>query len=258
MVNPTSCAPFSILSTLTGSDAPFSNPRAATARNTVPFQVFNCSSLKFSPRLALRLHGPIKRGSYPRLRAVVTPRPGDANIASAAVTLPPSLFLEQSHIRAICTRPQAAADACPPQSIIGRARAQTPLLGAPLEGPVYLRSSSNPLPDLVVVLRLDGIRIVLEGRVDSDHGGIRGTFEGLPDAPISRFEMTIFGGRKRGILVSAENLCRVPQLAVARLLGQSNLGRVIRPRLGVRCPKADRKPGRERSSRPDPSGRLAS
>jgi hypothetical protein len=237
MLNPTSCAPFSIASTLTGSRAPFTNPRDGAASVAVPYQAFNCSSLRFAPQVSLSLKGGTKRGDYQELKAVVTPRPGDANIATAAVTLPPSQFLAQDHIRGICTKPQLAADACPPQSVVGRAKAETPLLDEPLEGPVYLRSSSNSLPDLVAVLNRDGIRTLLEGRVDSFRGGIRGTFEGLPDAPLTKFTMTIFGGKKRGILVNSENLCRSPQVAIARLLGQSNAGEVLRPQVGVKCTK---------------------
>jgi hypothetical protein len=43
--------------------------------------------------------------------------------------------------------------ACPAGSIYGKARATSPLLDAPLEGPVYLRSSNHPLPDLVPALQ---------------------------------------------------------------------------------------------------------
>jgi hypothetical protein len=244
MLNPTSCAPFQIGSALTGSDAPFTDPRATTAQVAVPFQAFDCSSLKFAPKVALGLKGGSRRGDFQRLKVTVTPRVTDAGIASAAVTLPPSIFLAQSHIRAVCTRGQSAADACPAGSIVGAVSAQTPLLSETLEGPLYLRSSGNPLPDLVAVLRgAGGIRIVLEGRVDSFQGGLRGSFEGLPDAPVSKFTMTIFGGRKRGILVGAENLCRKPQFAIARLIGQNNLGEALKPRLDVSCPK--RRKGRQ-------------
>jgi hypothetical protein len=245
MVNPTSCAPFSITSTLTGSDAPFSNPKDIAASATVPYQSSNCSSLRFAPGLALSISGPTRRGGYPQLKAVVTPRPGDANIAAATVTLPPSLFLAQNHIRNICTRTQFQAEACPPESVIGAARAETPLMSEPLEGPVYLRSSSNPLPDVVAVLEGRGVRIVLEGRIDSHRGGIRGTFEGLPDAPVTRFAMTIFGGRKHGVLVNSDELCRSGSLGMARLVGQNNGVEALAPQLSVKCRKHGKKrPGR--------------
>jgi hypothetical protein len=255
MRNPTSCEPFSITSILTGSKAPFTNPRDGAASATVPFQAFNCTSLGFRPAVKLSLKGGARRGDYQQLRAVVTPRPGDANIAAAAVTLPRSQFLAQNHIRDICTRSQLEADTCPARSIVGRAVAETPLLDEPLQGPVYLRSSSNPLPDLVTVLRSRGIRIVLEGRIDTFRGGIRGTFESLPDAPVTRFTMTIFGGRKRGILVNSENLCRRPQLSTARLLGHHNVGDAGRPRVAVKCGKKGKQPRKRRNA--ERKGRAA-
>ena len=242
MVNPTSCERLEISSWLTGSAAPFADPRSAAAGATAPFQVIGCGALGFSPQLALTLSGPRRRGSFPTLKATVTPRPGDANISATAVTLPPSLFLEQRHIRAVCTRAEWAAEACPAAAAIGSARAETPLLEEPLEGTVYLRSSSRPLPDLAVALRGRGVRIELEGHVDSHRRGLRGSFEGLPDAPVSRFEMTLFGG-KWGLLTAAENLCRRPQRARVRMLGHSNLGREFNPRLAIRCPKGGKGKG---------------
>jgi hypothetical protein len=249
MVNPTSCERFSVTSTMTGSAAPFTDPRAALATVAVPYQAFNCGSLGFAPRVALKLSGGVKRGSHQTLKVAIAPRAGDANIARTTVTLPPSVFLAQENIRDICSRAQFAADACPARSVVGAARANTPLLEAPLQGPVYLRASDNPLPDLVAVLRGRGVPIVLEGRVDSHRGGLRGRFAGLPDAPVSRFEMTIFGGRKRGILVSAENLCRSVQRAEVRLQAQHNSISVQQPKLRTKCAKKgkrDRARGRGR------------
>jgi hypothetical protein len=237
MVNPTSCAPFQVSSILTGSRAPFLNPKDTLASSAVPFQASGCPERGFAPRFGLTLSGASKRGTYPRLRAVFTPRPGDANLAAAAVTLPPSLFLAQEHIAAICTRVQMAADACPPAAAVGSAVAQTPLLSESMEGPVYLRSSDHVLPDLVAVLRGRGVRILVEGRVDSYRGGIRSTFEGLPDAPLSQFSMTIFGGKKKGILVNAENLCRSAQVVNGRFVSQSNRSAVLKPKISVRCAK---------------------
>ncbi len=104
-----------------------------------------------------------------------------------------------------------------------------------MRGDVYLRSSDNLLPDLVATLSGSGVRIVLVGVVDSHRGGLRTRFEGLPDAPVSKFTMTIFGGKKRGILASAENLCRKPPVAAARLLGQANLGTALEPAIAVKC-----------------------
>jgi hypothetical protein len=236
IVNPTSCEPRSVVSSLTGSSPPFTDPTGATASVSAPFQVSNCSSLPFRPRLSLRLKGSTGRGGFPSLRATLTPRPGDANLAAAAVTLPREEFLAQEHIKTVCTRPQFARGTCPAGSVYGHAAAITPLLGVPLEGPVYLRSSSNPLPDLVAVLRGGGITTEVDGRIDSVKGGLRGTFEGLPDAPLTRFTMSLFGG-KRGLLANERNVCRSRETATARFLGQNNVGELMRPKLEAACGK---------------------
>ena len=236
-INPTSCAPFSVTSRLTGSGSSFSDfgddSVAITANR---FQVSNCSSLGFTPRFGLHLKGGTRRGDFPSLRADVRPRAGDANIAAAAVTLPPSLFLAQDHIDGVCTRRQFEADNCPRSSAYGQATAITPLLASPLHGPVYLRASDNPLPDLVVALRGAGIAIDLIGRIDSFRSGIRARFDVVPDAPVTRFSLTLKGG-KRGLLVNAENVCTSRQRGLARFLGHANLGQVTHPRLQARCEK---------------------
>jgi hypothetical protein len=242
-VNPTSCQPFAVVSTLTGSGARFSDPSDDTsATATAPYQAFNCASLPFKPNFSLHLKGGTKRGQFPALRAEVRPRSGDANIGAAIVALPPSEFLEQSHIGTVCTRPQFSREACPAASVYGSARAFSPLLNQPLEGPVYLRSSSNKLPDLVADLHGGGLglRIELDGRIDSLHGGLRATFETIPDAPVSKFELTLNGGKK-GLLVNSEDTCAAPQFAQSKFVGQNNVAAKFQTRLQVKCSKTKTK-----------------
>jgi hypothetical protein len=249
-LNPTSCAPFTLASALNGAGQRYADRSDDTlATATVPFQAFNCSSLGFKPRISLRLQGGTRRGDYPSLRVVVWPRPGDANIASAQVTLPDSLFLDQGHIRTICTRAQFAAKNCPAGSVYGHVRAFTPLLAAPMEGPAYLRSSDHTLPDLVFALRGQGIEVDLAGRIDAIKGGLRGTFRTIPDAPVRKFVLKMNAGR-HGVLVNAENLCAYPQLATARFVGQARHGLLTHPEVKANCGKARRKrQGRHRVER---------
>jgi hypothetical protein len=251
MVNPTSCERFTTTSTLNGSGAVFSNPADdSLASVSNPFQVSFCSSLDFKPKVELRLSGATKRGGFPSLRATVTPKPGNANIGAAAVTLPPSLFLEQSHIDTICGKPQSAAGKCPAGSIYGKARAITPLMDEPLEGPVYLRASDNKLPDLVASLTGRGIRIDVVGRIDSKDGGMRATYPTLPDAPVSKFVLTLRGGKKHGLLANSDNACK-EFAAVARMLGQNNKGAVSEPVVvNSACKKAKRKSSKKHSKHP--------
>ena len=212
-LNPTSCERTAVLG---GAVSVFNQ----TASLTSPFQVGGCGALGFKPKLALHLSGATKRGRYPALKAVLTARPGDANIAKALVTLPHSEFLAQNHIKTICTRVQFAASACPPGSIYGKVKATSPLIDGALQGPVYLRSSSNKLPDLVADLN-GQIRITLAGRIDSvKGGGIRNSFEVVPDAPVSKFTLEMEGGKK-GLLENSRNLCNSVNKADVKLDAQN-------------------------------------
>jgi hypothetical protein len=206
------------------------------------FQVGGCAALGFAPKLALQLKGGTKRGKYPALTATLNARPGDANIAKAIVSLPHSEFLAQEHIRTVCTRVQFAADACPAQSIYGQATAWSPLLDKPLSGPVYLRSSSNPLPDLVADLN-GQIRVSLVGRIDSVKGGIRNSFELVPDAPVSKFVLQMQGGKK-GLLVNSRNLCNSVSKVDAQFTGQNGKTHEIEPVLTNTCKKAKARKGK--------------
>jgi hypothetical protein len=203
----TNCSKFATAGALRGGGADPTNPATFSSFPVSdPVQLNNCDPLKFRPKLNLRLFGATKRNKHPRLRAVLKARAGDANIARASVGLPHALFLDQASLSAICTRVQFAANECPRKSIYGKARAFTPLLGQPLEGPAYLRSSNNPLPDLVA--HLEGqVDIDLVGRIDSFKGGIRTTFDRVPDVPVSKFTMILPGG-KHGLLVASKNLCK--------------------------------------------------
>jgi hypothetical protein len=241
-VNPTSCEKFSLASAMNGAGLRFDDISDDTlVTETVPFQAFNCVSLGFKPRISMKMIGRYRRGGFPSLRLVVRPHAGDANIASSQVTLPPSIFLEQSRIRTICTAVQFAAKACPTGSIIGHVRAFTPLLKAPMEGPAILRASHHELPDLIFVLRGQGMEVDVAGRIDAHRGGIRGTFPTVPDAPASKFVLKLHAGA-HGILVNAENLCKRSQLATARFVGHSNSGWRLHPKLGAECGKRTRKP----------------
>jgi hypothetical protein len=234
--NPSSCEPSQLISTLTGSGASFDDVSDdSTATVSKHFQLLNCLTLGFRPKLGLRLRGGSKRGQYPSLRATFAARGSqDSNLKGIGVTMPHALFLAQEHIKGICTRVQFEAEQCPADSEYGKAVAYTPLFDEPLRGPVYLRSSSHRLPDLVTSLRSGSIHIVLEGKIGPAKQGIRALFEGIPDAPIERFTMTLFGGR-RGLLVNSSNICAAPPLASVRALGQSNLGAVFTTKLRGQC-----------------------
>jgi hypothetical protein len=231
-LNPTGCKPRQIEGAITSKEG-------TRATLFSPFQAVNCASLGFKPKFFFRLFGRTSRGGHPKLRVVVKPRPGDANIGKTVVALPRSEFLDQSHIKTVCTRVQFVADQCPPGSIYGHARALSPLLDQPLEGPVYLRSSNNLLPDLVVAL--DGeVDFDLVGKIDSIHGGIRTTFGMVPDAAVTKFVLTMQGGKK-GLLINSRNLCKAPTFVDLDLDGHNGKRVDRRVRLSHSCGKAKAK-----------------
>jgi hypothetical protein len=232
-LNPTSCDPMAVNSTITSDGGKVAHPSS-------PFQVTNCAALEMKPGLSFKLKGGTKRGDFPALTATLRARSGDANLSRASVTLPHSEFLEQSHIGTVCTRVQFAAKACPAGSIYGYVTATTPLLDKPLSGPVYLRSSDNPLPDLVAALH-GQVDFNVSGRIDSVNGGIRTTFDTIPDAPVSTFTLAFKGGKK-GLLVNSRDICGIPGRATAKFVGQNGKFAELRPQLrSVSCAKAKKR-----------------
>jgi hypothetical protein len=202
----TNCSPMAVGATLRGGGADPADPAVFSAfPASVPYQWNGCQTLKFRPKLKLQLFGARRRAKNPKLKAVLKARDGDANIRRAVVTLPKGLILDQGNIAKVCTRTQFAVNACPGDSRYGFARAFSPLLDKPLEGPVRLRSSDNLLPDLVASLH-GQIDVDLAGKIDTSKGRIRNSFNTVPDVPVSRFELTVRGG-KRGILTNSRNLC---------------------------------------------------
>ena len=246
-LNGTNCDKSATAGVIKGGGADPTNPAAFSSFNVSDaFQAKNCDKLGFKPKLKIRLFGKTKRAKHPKLRAILTARPDDANIARASVALPHALFLDQASLGSVCTRVQFAAGQCPKKSIYGYARAFTPLLGKPVEGPVYLRSSNNTLPDMVAHLQ-GQVDIDLVGRIDSFKGGIRTTFDRVPDVPVTKFVMTLPGGKK-GLLVNSRSLCAKPVKAIIRIKGQNGKKANSKPKLRTPCKKKHKKHGKHKRS----------
>ena len=97
-----------------------------------------------------------------------------------------------------------------------------------------------------MVVALDGrIDVELVGRIESVKGGIRSSFEGVPDAPVSKVVVELFGGKK-GLIVNSTNLCKGKHRATANLLGQNGKRHTLRP---VVRPTGCKKKGKKRVHR---------
>jgi len=244
-LNPTNCNPMAVTARVTGTGGDVGSTADDTAADLRSrFQAANCADLGFKPKLTFRLRGGTHRGDFPALQATLRARPGDANLARTAVTLPHAEFLEQAHIATVCTRIQFNQDACPADSVYGHAGAVSPLFDKPLEGPVYLRSNGGErlLPDLVA--KLEGeVEVVLQGYIDTadrklpngeSTAEIRNTFNVIPDAPVTRFSLRMKGGAK-GLLVNSRNLCAKPPHASVRMVAQNGKISQTKPLLKTPC-----------------------
>jgi hypothetical protein len=232
-LNPTSCGKAALAAKLNGGGAnPASSESWSSFAASVPFQTSNCDALKFRPKLVTRFLGgkkQTKRAGHPKLRATLTARGGDANIARETLTMPRSELIDQSHIKTICTRVQLAAHDCPAASVYGYARAESPLLDKELAGPVYLVSSNHVLPDLLADLR-GQVEIQLHGVIKSvKHGRIRTTFSPIPDVPVKKFTLTMQGGKK-GLIQNSRNLCTHRYFSKLTFLAQ-NGKRLVKKKL---------------------------
>jgi hypothetical protein len=225
-LNPTRCDPFQVNSRLIGDEG-------GLADSNIHFQVANCAVLPYAPKLKLRLSGGTNRRGHPDIHATFQTKPGEANTSRVSVTLPEGELLDNSHLGAVCPRVDFAAGRCPANSRIGSARVETPLLGQPLSGAVYLRSSSHRLPDMVLDLK-GQIDLEAVARISSVNKGLRATFETVPDVPIGTFVLDLEGGKK-GLIQNSESLCGVQKKATVRMAGQNGARATAKVPLSASC-----------------------
>jgi hypothetical protein len=163
------------------------------------------SSEPFQPQASLTAVGGTARTEKPAFVMQVVPRPGDPNIRSVAVTLPPVVLVDPTAIRQLCTRKELKSDRCAGHQRVGFARVVSPVYPKPLSGPVYAVSGYGALPHLAYVLG-GPANVLLEGRIVSKRGRIQAGADDLPDTPVRSFELTIDGG-SGGYLVLSRDIC---------------------------------------------------
>jgi len=264
MLNPSDCAQKQV-------GAEFDSSRGATADATTPFSASGCSALPFKPKLKLALTGrkQVTTGKHPGIKATVTQQGvGEAGIEKAVVRLPKSLALDPSNAQALCeftdgTKPDLE-NHCPKGSIVGRARAKTPLLRNDLSGNVYFvknvrrdpktGNEIRTLPMIVVALRGE-IAVNLKGESSTTKAGkLVNTFASVPDAPISQFNLNIQGGRN-GILAVTRtrkakiNLCAGRHTAETEMDGHNGRRHDTDIRMKTPCTKKQTKAAKARAKR---------
>ena len=201
MINPTNCSEFQTISEGVGD-------QGTAVVFSSPFIAVNCGTLQFKPKMTIAQLGGRKgtaRAKDPSLRFDLNTRPGDANIKSVALTLPNALEIDQAHLGNLCSRSELEATHCQGRQAIGTVKDETPLLEKPLEGRAYAVSGYGGLPHVVFILG-GQVTVVPQGESTQTAQGLRTVVPTVPDVPIGRFQLTLFGA-KQGYLSNTRNLC---------------------------------------------------
>jgi hypothetical protein len=199
MRNPTSCTPHVV-----DFAAVPHPPASGTATGSAPaFTPTGCSALDFSPSFSAKVGGGKPPEQVP-ISTAIDQDVDEAGLRIAHVQTPADLGANLTQLNNFCAVASFQAGTCPPQDIVGSAVATSPLLTQPLTGPVLL-VQSVAIPN--IGLDLNGqLHFLLQGTLGLDNAV---EFSGLPDIPISHFELK-FNGPPNGLLVANRNLCLPP------------------------------------------------
>jgi len=137
--------------------------------------------------------------------------------------LPRVLPTRLTALQGSCPAPLFAADParCPAASVVGVARASTPLLAGTLSGPVYLVAHGREgFPAPTAVLEGDGVGLQLSGSSTLERGGSTAiSFSALPDVPLRSVELYLPRGPHSALTATASLCPRAAAATTARRSG---------------------------------------
>jgi hypothetical protein len=217
--NPTNCSPLAVESLL-GSTF------GASQSVSSPFQLSGCERLPFKPGFSVSSGGRTSKANGASITVKVTQKPGQANVHQVILQLPKQLPSRLTTLQKAC--PAATFEAglppgdCASTSLVGTATVLTPVLPGALTGPAYLVShGGEAFPDLDLVLRGDGVEVVLVGHTHVSRTGVTTSkFETLPDVPFSSALVSLPVG-PHSVLAATAPLCASKLVAPTTLLAQS-------------------------------------
>jgi hypothetical protein len=251
--NPTSCNRLSVSDTVYGVD-PSNLSAITTVGASSPFQAANCQNLAFKPVFSASTSSKVSRTLGTSLTVKLgypsAPQGTQANIRLVKVELPKQLPSRLSTLQKACTEATFNANpaTCPSTSIIGHAKAITPILPEPLEGPAYFVSHGGAAwPELVMVLQGYGFTIDLHGEtLISKQGVTSSTFHAIPDEPVTSFELTLPSGRYSA-LTGLGNLCKGTLTMPTQFIAQNGMELRQQTKVAVAgCPKQAKKAGHKK------------
>jgi hypothetical protein len=221
--NPTSCERMQIANSIDGANG-------GSANLSSVFQAADCQSLAFKPSFEASTTGKTSKANGASLHVKLTypnaPQGTQANIKRVKVDLPKQLPSRLTTLQKACTATQFNANpaGCPPASFIGYAKAITPILPVPLEGPaIFVSHGGEAFPSLEIVLQGYGITIDLVGSTFISKGGVTSsTFAAVPDQPVTSFELTLPQGSNSALAANG-NLCTSKLTMPTEFVGQNGM-----------------------------------
>jgi hypothetical protein len=188
----------------------------------VPFTNTGCERLPFAP--GALVEAPSRMAESPtgldaELKVPQAESPdglSTAHVRDVTVTLPEGMVVSPSSAPGLeaCSPAQIglgvdAEPTCPRASKLGTVVAETPLLGEPLAGEVFLaqpnENSFGSMLGMYLVVRGPGVLVKIPGRVDADpvSGRVTATFKNNPQLPFSVLRVKLPGGENAPLATPA-------------------------------------------------------
>jgi len=233
--NPTSCERMKVEGKLAGSTIGGEHAEEhAEVGVSSNFQVANCASLPFEPKLTATVAGQGSKENGTTFTVTVeSPGLGQANIHKVDLTIPALLPSRLTTIQKACLQATFEANpaSCAEGSVIGEGVVETPVFKHPLRGPAYLVShGAAAFPDVEFVLQGEGeakgIEVILDGKTDIKNKVTYSRFETSPDAPFTKFVSTFPAGPHSALTPNVPenehyNLCKHTLTLPTEITGQN-------------------------------------
>ncbi len=197
-LNPSSCGPLAFGATITADTGAVTSPGGQITYD-------RCDARPFAPTLQATLTGETTAGGHPNVNVALNARAGDSNLRSANVVLPTGIAPDVNNIQNSCSLAEFNAVTCSANARVGTATARVSLTPEPIPGDVYLvKVPGEALPGLG--LSFTGRfaqRVLGVTRIEPKSQRLIVRFEAIPDLPLRRLDLDIFGGAKGPIKVAS-------------------------------------------------------
>ncbi len=222
LFNPTNCG-------VLGTDTTLTSTLGTMQSISSPFQATNCGALPFKPKFTASSSAKTSRPRGASFTVKVGyPKGAQANIKSVFVSLPEHLPSRLSTLSKACLAAAFEANpfSCPSASFVGSVKVKTPVLPGTLTGPaIFVSHGGAAFPDLDLVLKGDGVTVILVGNTNIARGITTSNFASIPDVPVSSFEVKLPTGTYSA-LAAFGNLCKQKLTMPTTITAQN--GKVIK------------------------------